>query len=110
MKWYGMSSVVRKIKRRVEEDIVDITCDICKIAKGKPQCYLGGKHGHEINWKHESYSTLESAIYYRVGDQYPEGDFTSYYELHICTECMEEKVFPLLCERFNLNIQEREAE
>lgn len=80
----------KKVETIYKRDVVEsITCDICR------------KEYRYDNWERGDWSALETEVCLTTGNRYPEGGSGEYIEFDICPDCFQNKLIPLLREKFD---------
>jgi hypothetical protein len=55
-------------------------------------------NNEKVDWftPGRGFGVAETGIFIKTGDSFPEGGFGEYKDLHVCPDCMEQKVVPAL--------------
>jgi hypothetical protein len=91
----------KTVPARTYQVVDKVICDICK------------REGHEthhegVGWC-SGYEVLDTAIYLKVGESYPEGTSLEFTECDICPSCFKQYLIPFL-QSLGVTMQERNVE
>lgn len=89
-----MSRRTEKVERTYTDNAeVAVTCDLCGTTVEKRQ------HREGADWSTGTYEVLETAVWLKQGESYPEGGQHDVREYDICPECFRDRLEPWLMEQ-----------
>ena len=74
-----------------KERVREVICDVCGRGRGQSDYPRGC-----VDWKDGGYQVDEVTVTHKVGESYPEGEFTRLYYFDLCSSCWTTKLVPFL--------------